>query len=349
MLSSTARATDDLQPAGPLKVLAHVPQPGKPEGIAVDPHDGSIWTGSNRANSEAVLWHFDRDGNLLRTYTVLDHSEASPYGVNGVTLDGSGYVYALDYSGSRAVRLDPLTGSQSLYATFPDLPECGAGRITECEPRSPGGDRPAWPNWATFDPAGNMYVSDLDQATIWKVPAGGGLAEIWYQNAQFASWYSLNGMQFDAEGRLTFVHTLSTELDNLARGAIYRLTVTPDGNPGVLTEVTTTGIAADGLAIDSVGNLYVPVTNQLPVQGGPALIADAIEIYSPAGKRLATVAPPNSQEVPVPLDAPASVAFSGNHLLITNHANNSLDPGHFAIMDLPTNKTGLPLNYPILP
>ena len=46
------------------------------------------------------------------------------------------------------------------------------------------------------------------------------------------------------------------------------------------------------------------------------------------------------------VDSPASVAFSGQNLLITNQARNTLDPKHFGVLELPVNLRGLPLNYP---
>lgn len=322
---------------GQTRDITVVPLPGQPEGIAVDPEDGSIWSGSNRPNSSADVWHWSADGALLATYTLADHVPAE-HGVNGIALDGDGRVYALDYSGARAVRIDPATGTQTVYATFANLPTCAGAPGTRCEP-SPV-DRPAWPNWATFAPDGIMYVSDLNQATIWKVPAGGGAAEIWYQNADFASVYSVNGMQFDAAGRLTFVVTTSLlpRIESFGRGVVHRLPVTADGTPGAL-ETVAVAAQGDGLAIGSSGRIYLPIANPL---------YNAVEVVDPDTRSVVASLPTPIESITrsIPYSTPASVAFRGTSLIVSNHGLLAIDPRQWAILELGVGETGLPLHYP---
>lgn len=324
-------------PVGQVSTFAHIPAPGQPEGIAIDPKDGSVWSGSNKAKSKAVIWHHAADGTLLQTYELIGHSDQAIHAINGIALDGQGRVYALDYDGARAVRLDPRTGAQEVYATFADLPICAKGR----KPCEPGVfDRPAWPNWPTFDAQGNLYVSDLNQATIWKVPAGGGQARIWYQGADLASIYSLNGMQFDAQGRLNVMFTLSTQLSTFLRGVVYRIPVHADGSAGARTAVGAACIG-DGLTIGRSGRLYLPCSqpflNKLQVMA-PDTGAVVASYPSAAMQR----------QLDIPVDAPASAAFRGTHLLLTNHALFSQDPDHFAILKLEVGEEGLPLFYPLV-
>jgi hypothetical protein len=324
---------------GQARTFARVPDPGQPEGIAVDPDDGSVWTGSNRARAAAALWHYAADGTLLRRYDLRGHAAGADHGVNGIALDGDGMVHALDYSGARDVRLDPATGQQEVYATFPNLPACSSGR-TPCEP-SPV-DRPAWPNWPTFDAAGNLYVSDLHQATIWKVPKGGGIARVWYQNTDFASLYSLNGMQFDASGRLNFVLTVSMkpDLSTLARGVLFRLTVNPDGTAGSLSRTGLIGIG-DGLAIGRSGRIYAPLSQPF---------ANTVQVVDPTTGGTVDNLPHAEVQaaLPIPFDAPASAAFRGTSLLVTNHVLYSANARHWAVLELGVGEPGLPLNYPRL-
>lgn len=322
---------------GQTRDIAVVPLPGQPEGMAVDPVDGSLWSGSNRPNSSADVWHWDSDGRLLATYSLMDH-EPAEHGVNGITLDGDGRVYALDYSGARAVRIDPASGTQSVYATFANLPTCAAAAGVPCEP-SPI-DRPAWPNWATFAPDGTMYVSDLNQATIWKVPAGGGAAEIWYQNADFASIYSVNGMQFDAAGRLNFVVTTSLmpRVESFGRGVVHRLGVTADGRPGVLETVAVVA-QGDGLAIGTSGRIYLPISNPL---------INSIQVVDPNNGAMVAELPTLFDRVArsIPYSTPASVAFRGTSLIVSNHGLLAIDPRQWAIFELGVGETGLALHYP---
>lgn len=333
---------DPIAVGGPLgygqtRDIAVVPLPGQPEGIAVDPDDGSIWSGSNRPNSSADVWHWDAGGRLLETYSLADHVPAE-HGVNGIALDGDGRVYALDYSGARAVRIDPATGAQSVYATFANLPACAEVAGIPCEP-SPV-DRPAWPNWATFAPDGTMYVSDLNQATIWKVPAGGGAAEIWYQNADFASIYSINGMQFDAAGRLNFVVTVSLapDITSIGRGVVYRIAFDSNGSPGPLEKVAVVG-QADGLAIGTSGRIYLPISNPFD---------NSIQVVDPSAGSVVADLPTVVDRVTrsIPYSTPASVAFRGTSLIISNHGLLVIDPHQWAILELGVGETGLALNYP---
>jgi hypothetical protein len=48
----------------------------------------------------------------------------------------------------------------------------------------------------------------------------------------------------------------------------------------------------------------------------------------------------------IPLDGPASVAFRGTELLITNHALFTDNPDRWAILALDVGQQGLPLFYP---
>lgn len=336
---ASAAAVSDGLAVGDAALVARVPQPGQPEGIAVDPADGSFWTGSNRTRRAGVLWHYARSGRLLASVELDGHLPAL-HGINGVALDGLGRVYALDYAGSRIVRLDPRTGSQTVYATFADLPLCGLGRRGRCEPSFL--DRPAWPNWATFAPDGTLYVSDLNQATIWSVPAGGGEARVWHQSPDYASIYSLNGMQLDRDGSLVFVLTASLQGNrSFGRGVIYRLSISATGSPGRRSRVAVTGIG-DGIAIGASGRIYAPLSepfaNRIQIVDGQSGGAVG-NLPSRRGRR----------QLDVQIEAPASVAFSGTNLLVTNHALYSQSAAKFAVFAVGTGEPGLPLHYPVVP
>jgi sugar lactone lactonase YvrE len=326
-----------------LNLVARVPEPGQPEGIAVDPVDGSFWVTSNQEQADVVVWHFSAQGELMETHPIMDHSNTARHGANGVTLDGSGRVYIMDFYLARVIRLDPATGMQEVYGTLPDLPTCleiwGDPSDLGCE--SALYDRQAWPNWGTFAADGTLYVSDINQGYIWTIPPGGGVAEPWFSDELFESLYSLNGMQFDAEGRLVFVLTYSSQSDlrTLGQGVVYRIPVLADGSPGELEEVSTFGIG-DGMAIGMDGKIYLPISNPLVCQ---------IQVVDPELGQVVQRIRGKSTYGGIPLDGPASVAFRGTELLITNHALFSDDPRHWAILSLDVGQQGLPLLYPVLP
>jgi CubicO group peptidase (beta-lactamase class C family) len=337
------RAIADYLDDNPLKVVTTVPAPGQPEGIAVDPIDGSFWVTSNQEKTQVVAWHFSAEGELIETYPIINHSNTASHGANGVTLDGNGRVYIMDYHKARVIRLDPVTGNQNVYGTLPDLPSCfKTGENPSslgCEPSL--FNRQAWPNWGTFAADGTLFISDINQGYIWTIPPGGGVAEPWFSNEQFRSYYSLNGMQFDAEGRLVFVLTFSSQndLSTLGRGVVYRIPVLTDGSPGKLEEVATFGIG-DGMAIGMDGRFYLPISNPLVRQ---------IQVVDPEQGRVVQRLPEKSVNEGIPLDGPASVAFRGTELLITNHALFTDNPEHWAILALDVGQKGLPLFYPALP
>ncbi|MBW3591069.1 MAG: hypothetical protein KY393_04370, partial [Actinobacteria bacterium] len=104
-----------------------------------------------------------------------------------------GRVHINDKPAVLGSRIDPETGEQTTYAEIPDLPQCGAGEGDgDCEPSSE--DSEPWPNWPVFDEDGNLYVTDLHQATIWRIPPR-GQAQVWHQSADYDSIFSLNGQQ----------------------------------------------------------------------------------------------------------------------------------------------------------
>jgi hypothetical protein len=65
LLSVAANAAD---PVGQVTTFASIQAPGQPEGIAIDPVDGGVWSGSNHAKSNVVIWHHAVDGALLQTF-----------------------------------------------------------------------------------------------------------------------------------------------------------------------------------------------------------------------------------------------------------------------------------------
>jgi hypothetical protein len=148
-------------------------------------------------------------------------------------------------------------------------------------------------------------------------------------------------MQFDAEGRLVFVLTYSSQIDisTIGRGVVYRIPVLADGSPGKLNKVSTFGIG-DGMAIGLDGKIYLPISNPLVRQ---------IHVVDPELGKVVQRLPEKSVNRGIPLDGPASVAFRGKELLITNHALFSDNPEHWAILALDVGQEGLPLFYPMLP
>jgi sugar lactone lactonase YvrE len=99
---------------------------------------------------------------------------------SGLAVDGDNRVYVLSTQ-LRVVRLERHgnTYTQSPYAPpFPDLPVCTSGGPVPCSPTLV--DFPPLPNEMAFDDDGFLYVTDSLQATIYRIPPGGGAADIWF-------------------------------------------------------------------------------------------------------------------------------------------------------------------------
>ena len=114
----------------------------------------------------------------MREYEIEGQPLEENHGIQGLAFDRDGLLYALDRSADpRVLVLDPATGRQRVYARFRDVPPCSGEPDGECSATRLDG--PAGPDYATFAPNGDLYVTDIDQALIWRVPKGGGRADIW--------------------------------------------------------------------------------------------------------------------------------------------------------------------------
>jgi sugar lactone lactonase YvrE len=336
--AAAARAPLDIQ------VFAKIGPPGQPEPVAVGP-DGRVYVGTNQlghgdADAPSVIFAFSPKGKLVRTYQLQGQPLGEDHGIQGLAFDRDGLLYALDRSADpRVVVLDPGTGEQRRYASFRDVPPCTGTPNGNCSQTKT--DSPSGPDYGVFSPNGDLYVTDIDQALIWKVPRGGGRAQVWLTDPRLESVFGPNGIQFMADGRtLLFVNTASNPMaGNPLTGRLYTVPVQPDGRPGKLTQVweSLPIDAPDGFAIARSGNVYVALAG-----------ANQVLMLSPHFAELAR-APRDAaanQEEEVPLDAPASIAFLGQRLLVSNHSAIRGDSSSWAILDVFAGEPGLALHYP---
>ena len=327
-----------------IQVFTKIGPPGQPEPVAIGP-DGRVYVGTNQlghgdTDAPSKVFAFSQEGKLVREYEIVGQPLDESHGIQGLAFDRDGLLYALDRSADpRVLVLDPATGRQRVYARFRDVPPCSGEPDGECSATRLDG--PAGPDYATFAPNGDLYVSDIDQALIWRVPKGGGRADIWLTDARFESLYGPNGIQFMADGRtLLFVNTASNpSAGNSATGRLYTVPVQPDSTPGQVTQVweSLPLDAPDGLAIARSGNVYVALAG-----------TSQVVLLSPEFAELARTPPDptaNEQEE-IPMDGPGSLAFLGERLLVSNHSAIRGDPNSWAILDVFAGEAGLPLHYP---
>lgn len=354
LVAVLAMLTSDTSPAAakphadraPLDVrlIARVPNPGQPEAIAVA-KNGTVYVGSNQqgrgdADAPSRIFAYSKHGALVHEYVVTGQDLDRPHGIQGIAIDGSGVLYALDTAADpRVITIDPKTGEQRDYAHFRDVPSCAAvGRTVDCSDTT--GDRESFPNFPAFAPDGSLYVTDTNQALIWRVPPGGGEPDVFFTDRRLDSAIGPNGIQVMADGQtLLFAVTFQSPLaGDPSAGALFTLPIRPNGEPGELTVLwrSRPADAPDGFAIARSGNIYLALA-----------LANQLAVISPQGDELARVPTPiqNAQLDP-PFDGPASVAFLKRSVLVTNQSVLAGNPEHWAVFEVLAGEHGLPLFRP---
>jgi sugar lactone lactonase YvrE len=350
---------------GDVRVLAQVPQPGFPEGIAVE--NGRVYVsgpahfGTAGNQHRSPIWIFDAgSGALLDTIRVQGEDLTMEHANSCLAFDGLGRLYVLNTQFG-VLRFNLATKAQSVYSPLvPDLPACNAtlDPAKACAPTI--ANTPPLTNDLAFDPAGNLYITDSLQATIWKVPAGGGPAQIWFQDKRLSSPYvGVNGIRLNpARTRVFF----SVTTDRSGYGYIYSLPLVakPMAADLKVFHKYDLGESPDGIAFASDGKLYV--TLALPMYSGLSVLRpDGSEelrlvnndnpLVELSVHRIVELNLKIGWGSPIaPYDSPANLAFTpAGSALVTNHAFATMLPQHFRVLDVFVNDTGSPLVKPVVP
>ncbi|MFI5123472.1 MAG: SMP-30/gluconolactonase/LRE family protein [Vicinamibacteria bacterium] len=295
-------------------VFALIPTPGFPARAYVAPnhrvYEGT-YTNPNGDTIPSLVREYSRTGTLLRSWTIAGQDLAAEHGVQVATSDSRGRLVLLDKAPARVLLLNPRSGKQRPYATFPSE---------------------ALPNYAAWGRRGELYVTDYTHATIWRVPPGGGEATAWLSDPR------LNGLEFGTTGIVLTAdrsHLLVGQQSsaglgggNPATGKIYEVEIAAGGSAGAIRTIWESAPldAPDGFAVDSAGRIYVAL-----------LLSNQIAVIAPGGtelERFPTSAGGGENGSAVPFDNPSSAMFLGRRLLIANQSYLAADPSHQAILDL---------------
>jgi len=273
----------------PAVEFASLPQPLRhPEGLCVDRLAAEFYVtdfdyqGTSATGRVAV---FDQSGRLLRVLVLQSSSALLGCEFRPNTHE----LYVLDFGASKVLKVDPLSGTTTVFAT--PVPAGGNGL-----------------NALTFDALGNMYVSDSFQGIIWKTTAAGGAMTAWVGPDPLLAPtgvppFGANGLAFNSTGTLFVANT--------AQDTVVQIPVA-NGVPGTPTVFVQSINGADGLIIDADDNVWV-AANQ----------ADEIVVVDPSGKAIAKLGDFNGispQGSPVGLLFPASPVFFGEFVYVTNLA-----------------------------
>ena len=330
-----------------LRVFARVPSPGQPEPIAIG-RRGRVYVGTNQlgkgdAHAPSKVFVYSRVGQLLRDYTIEGQNLSEDHGIQGLAFNRAGRLFALDRSADpRVVVLNPRTGRQRTYAHFPDVPPCSqAPPGTDCS--ATVSDAGAEPDYAAFGRGGNLYVTDIEQALVWRIPRGGGTPRVWLTDPRLESVFGPNGIQFVDRGRtllLAATSTFPSAGDPPASGALFKVPLLGRKRRAGDLQLfwrSRTLDGPDGFAVARSGNVYLAIAG-----------SSQIVVISAGGEELARVpsSPIENLLLEIPVDAPGSVAFLGRRVLVTNHSANAGNPSSWAVLDLYAGERGLPLFRP---
>jgi sugar lactone lactonase YvrE len=329
------------RPRWDTRVLALVPPPGYPARAYVAPN-GRIYEGTyDNPSGDSVrsrVFEYTGRGTLNRSWVVRGQDLSTDHGVQVATSDARARLLLLDRSPPRALLLNTRTGRLRRYATFADLAPCATGQTRpHCSPT--GTDEPPVPNYAAWGRDGSLYVTDYLQAVIWRIPRGGGKANVWLADPR------LDGGQFGTTGivttrdhsRLLFAQQSSAGGGdgNPSTGKLYAVRIRRHHRAGPIRRLWESGPAdgPDGFAIARSGHVYIALagSNQIAEVGG-----DGSEL-----QRFPALPLTGDNGSAVPFDTPSSVMFLGKRLIVANQSFFTGEADHQAILDVEAGERGL--------
>lgn len=340
---------------GDSRVIAKLPRaPGYPEGIVVSGSTIHVTTQARFASSLVPplglpeIQSFNTvTGQLIRRIAVADADPMMDHGLSGLAYDADRRLYVLDTQwgvlrfdpATAPALIDPAADPTVLYASaFPNLPPCVP--VLGPPPCAPTpADTPPLPNDIVFAGNGDAYVTDSLQATIWRIPSGGGTPQIWFQDGRIGGAFGPNGIRLNpARTHVVFAVTINA----LARGVIFRLPLSAPTAANL--EVVHEYLLAEGpdnLAFGESGNLYVALAT-----------ANQIGVLAPDGSEAARFSgPAKAEKGKVLYDMPSGVALdpTTRALLANNHSEILGLPRHFVVFDVYVDDGPDPLETPAIP
>lgn len=333
------------RPRGDVEVLALVPPPGFPAFPLVLGNRIYEGTYANPAGSPmpSRVLEYTTGGELLRSWTVQGQDLSQTHGIQVATYDSEGNLILLDDTSGRIIRLDPRTGAQTPYSQVPDLPNCSsvpAGR--PCSQTTL--DLPPEPDYAAWGADGGLYATDYQQAVIWRIPPGGGRAQIWLSSRL------LDGGPFGTacivmmpdHRTLLFDQASNGGLGGIdpSTGKVYEVAIEPGGGAGPLRQIweSAPADAPDGCMLAKSGDIYVAMSG----------FSNQIVELDPRGTQIAAFGQPytGANGSPIPFDTPSGMDWSGSALIIANQSYIAQNTSDMALLSLETGEPGQPTYVP---
>jgi hypothetical protein len=323
------------------RVFARIQAPGFPA-MAYVHTNGRVYAGTyvNPAgsSSRSRVFEYDAGGTLLRSWVVPGQDLSKDHGVQVATSNARGRLVLLDRSPARALLLNTAKGTFTQYATFADLAPCLPLQTgPNCSPTI--GDRDPQANYGAWGPDGSLYVTDFLQGVVWRVPPGGGAAQVWLSDRRLdGGEFGTTGLVLAADRRTLLIGQGSSAGlgdGNPTTGKIYAVEIKPDGSPGDIRQLWESGPTdlPDGFGVARSGRLYVPLAGT----------ANQIAVVAPDGSEVERF--PNSpgggdNGSPIPFDTPSSARFLGNRLIVANQSFTG-NRDNQALLDVQVGEPGL--------
>ncbi len=362
LVAAAGPAAAQSRPRGDVQVLAVIPPPGYP----ALPHilgnkifEGTYANPSGSPMPSRVL-EYTSFGELYRSWTVAGQDVSQTHGIQVAANDAERNLYLLDDTSGRIIRLDPRTGVQTPYGLVPHIPPCSqAAPGTECKDSTQ--DLTPEPDYAAWGPDGSLYITDYQQAAIWRVPPGGGTAQLWLTDKR------LDGGQFGTacivlmpdHDTLEFVQGSNGGLGSLnkvlsavnpssgvldpATGKLFSVPIEAGDRPGPLQQLWESGPAdaPDGCALTTSGNMFIAlagVSNQI------------VELNS-SGHEIARFGQQitGSNGSSIPFDTPTGLGCLGTNLIIANQSYIAGNTSNMALLDLETGEQCASVFVPAAP
>jgi len=328
------------------RLVARIPAPGYPASAYPHPN-GRVYVGtyvnpSGDSLPSRVFEYNPDTGGLVRSWVVPGQDIAAEHGIQAATSDAAGRMVLLDHTPARALILDQQTGQFKTYATFRNLPPCTGAPNGNCSPTSQ--DLEPMANYAAWGPRGELYVTDYQQGVIWRVPPGGGAAQVWLADKRLdGQMFGTTGIALEANRRSLLVAQGSSGGGGAltpASGKLYRVPIAGSGAPGGMTQLWESGPTEmpDGFGIARSGRVYIAL-----------LTANQIAVIGPDGREVERFprgsGGANGSEAP--FDSPSSAKFLGSRLMVPNQSYIAGDANNMTLLDVETGESGLPEHIPV--
>ena len=209
------------------------------EGVAVDKR-GDVFVSVTPLGQ---IRKYEPDGSEIMRVQLVP--PGSGIGLAGLAVDAPGSLYVA------AITFSPAT--QGVYKVSRD------GSFT----RLPGTGAIGFANGVTLDKRGNVYVTDTARGAVWRVPADGGTAHVWFESQliqgtgafQFGFPLGANGIAYRQN---------EVVVGNTEGARLVRIAIEPDGSAGSVSVLAESPalLGVDGIAFDVHGNVWAAVIAQ---------------------------------------------------------------------------------------